>query len=104
MFPPQLDRVTDMDALQEWKALKRIYVISPCKWNAASLEMRIGQVDYDTIHPHLQTRLIIPAAMGLAQLLATEMEELKEISPDRQSCPSQQDISTSHCLQPKYDL
>lgn len=51
--------------------------------------MRIGQADHETIHPHLQTRLTIPAATGLAQLLATVQEELKEISPDRQSCPRQ---------------
>lgn len=63
MFPPQLERVTDMDALQEWKALKRIYAIFPCKRNAADSEMRISQADHETIHPHLQTRLIIPAGL-----------------------------------------
>lgn len=104
MFPAQLERVTDIHALQEWKALKRIYVIFPCKSNAANLEMRIGQAEHEIIHPHLQTRLMIPAAIGLGQLLATVQEELKEISPDRQSWPSQWEMSTSHCLQPKYDL
>lgn len=92
-----------MDALQEWKALKKIYVVFTSKWNTANLEMRLARLTMK-LHPYLQTRLIIPAAMGLSQLLATVQEELKEISPDRQSCPSQQDMSTSHCLQPNYDL
>ena len=72
---------------------------SQCIW----WEVRISQTDHESVHLHLQTRLIVPAGRRLAQPLATVQEELKEISLDVRSCPSQREMSTSPCLQADWN-